>query len=393
VPPRWLPLRQSWRGEGALRGLTDDERDAEVEGHIKSVDDLDAQIKAADADQALLKRIGTIDPRAARQGGDAPEAPLSLGEHFVKHAGARSRPIRASTAPRSPPPSSRLRPPRRPSGRSSQTPVLTQFDRTIIQGVRPRLTIADLLGSGDRRQRDQLLRGGCARGRVRHRRGGWRQAAAPRRDPTIVTDSLKKIAGFIKLTDEMTEDLDFFVSPRSTTGSSTSSRRFEEQQLLNGAGTGSTVTGLLNRSGIQTETQARPRVDNADAVFRAMTKVQTATGLDADGIVINPTDYQAFRLKKDANSQYYGGGFFQPSTAWAASLQPPLWGLQHRRHPGDRRWHGPRRRVRQAATTCTARAASASSPPTRTWTTSPTTSSPCGPRSAWRSPSVGRRAS
>jgi HK97 family phage major capsid protein len=123
----------------------------------------------------------------------------------------------------------------------------------------------------------------------------------------------------------MTEDLDFYVSEINNRliyllGV------FEEQQLLNGAGTGTTVTGLLNRSGIQTETGAS-LVDNADAVFRAITKVTTGSGLDADGIVIHPTDYQAFRLKKDAN-QYYGGGFFNGEYGVGGiPMRPPLWGL------------------------------------------------------------------
>jgi HK97 family phage major capsid protein len=146
-------------------------------------------------------------------------------------------------------------------------------------------------------------------------------------DPTVVTDALKKIAGFIKLTDEMLEDLDFFVSEINNR-LLYALAMYEESQILSGAGTGTTVLGLLNRSGIQTETGAS-LVDNADAVFRAMTKVQTATGLSADGIVIHPTDYQAFRLKKDANNQYFGGGFFQGEYGVGGVLsQPPLWGLR-----------------------------------------------------------------
>src|SRR4029077_8492919 len=73
--------------------------------------------------------------------------------------------------------------------------------------------------------------------------------------PTAVVDALKKIAGWIKLTDEFIEDADFLVSEINNRllyqlG------YFEEQQLLNGPGTGSTVLGLLNRSGIQTEASA-----------------------------------------------------------------------------------------------------------------------------------------
>jgi HK97 family phage major capsid protein len=65
-----------------------------------------------------------------------------------------------------------------------------------------------------------------------------------------------------------------------------------------------------------------------DALFRAITKVQTATGLPADGIIINPADYQKLRLSKDANDQYFGGGFFSGQYGNGGVIsQPPLWGM------------------------------------------------------------------
>jgi len=56
--------------------------------------------------------------------------------------------------------------------------------------------------------------------------------------------------------------------------------------------------------------------------------VQTGSGLDADGIVINPADYQALRLSKDGNQQYYGGGLFAGQYGnGTLAMQPPLWGV------------------------------------------------------------------
>ncbi len=79
---------------------------------------------------------------------------------------------------------------------------------------------------------------------------------------------------------------------------------------------------------MQTEA-ATDSTDNADALFRAMTKIQTATGLSADGIVINPADYQTLRLGKDGNGQYFGGGYFQGQYGnGAVDEQPPLWGVR-----------------------------------------------------------------
>lgn len=141
---------------------------------------------------------------------------------------------------------------------------------------------------------------------------------------TPVTESLKKIAGWIKISDEMAEDLPFLVSEINN-------RllyqlvMMEEAELLNGAGSGS-ITGLLRRSGVQVETAAS-EADNMDALYRALTKVQLATGLTADGVVMNPVDYQKLRLAKDDNGQYLAGGPFMGQYGnGGVAMQPPIWG-------------------------------------------------------------------
>jgi HK97 family phage major capsid protein len=319
--------------KSALRGLTDDER-ATIEGHFKSVDELDVQIKTAEADQALLKRIGTIDPAAAAVEDAPTEGAKSLGEHFVKHAGAQLKAMKGVNGASVSAPEFKAATTTHTVGSVFTNPVLTQFDRTIIQGVRPRLTIADLLGSGAIGANNNAVSyfvEGALEGAFTTVAEGGAKPQLHVVDPTIVTDSLKKIAGFIKLTDEMTEDLDFFVSEINNR-LLYELAKFEEASLLSGAGTGSTVQGLLNRSGIQTLGAGTDlKVNNADQVFKAMTLVSTGAGLDADGIVINPADYQNFRLMKDANNQYYGGGFFLPPYGEAGqtmAASQPLWGLR-----------------------------------------------------------------
>jgi HK97 family phage major capsid protein len=150
-------------------------------------------------------------------------------------------------------------------------------------------------------------------------------------NPTTVTDALKKIAGWWDTSDEMVEDLPYMVSEINDRGRYLLAMA-EEAQLLNGNGTGTNVLGLLNRSGIQTVTQASTGFTGEtapDAIFRAMTAIQTATGLSADAIIINPADYQTLRLSKDANGQYFGGGFFSGEYGNGGIVsQPPLWGLR-----------------------------------------------------------------
>lgn len=141
------------------------------------------------------------------------------------------------------------------------------------------------------------------------------------------TETLAKLAGFIKESDEFIEDLPYLASV--TNGRLL--RRLaqtEEQQLLNGSGTAPNMRGLLNRTGLQTLTAAN-NTDNAAALFRALMAVQNVTGLAADGIVINPADYERERLRTDGNGQLIGGGPFTGQYGvGGTTLIPPLWGTR-----------------------------------------------------------------
>lgn len=145
---------------------------------------------------------------------------------------------------------------------------------------------------------------------------------------TSRTDTLKKIAGVTKISDEAIEDLAYLVS--EIDGQLLYDLTMaEENQLLNGSGTDPEIQGILNRSGIQSITAVAADAAQ-DVIFRAMTSVQTASQLAPDGIVIHPLKYQELRLKRDGNGQYFGGGFFQGQYGNGGGLdwQPPLWGLK-----------------------------------------------------------------
>lgn len=142
---------------------------------------------------------------------------------------------------------------------------------------------------------------------------------------------VKKIAVVAKVTDEMWNDFPMLRDYINTR------LRFmveskEEQQLLNGTGVGSQITGLLQTSGIQT--QAKGADTNLDAIHKAMTLIRVATGTtggyEPDGIVMHPTDYQLIRLAKDGQSQYYGGGPFYGAygNGNTAAAEPGPWGLR-----------------------------------------------------------------
>lgn len=316
----------------AMRAIVDGAKDREMTD--AEVADLEAKTAEAVELKAKIERAEKIDALAAGIGDVEDETPdagdsvgaKSLGEHFVKTAGDRLTGVKgqrfsaASTEFKA-----AIDPHLRPA---SLAPAYTDIDTRLVTGVRRRLTIADLLGS-------ESISGaaityfveGALEGAPTTVAEGAAKPQLHLADPTAVTESLKKLAGFIKESDEIIEDLPWFVSVIN--GRLVYELDLlEENQLLNGNGNGSNLRGILQRSGIQTETSAAPE-DNADALFRAITKVSTGSGLDADGLVINPIDYQRLRLAKDGNGQYFGGGFFSGQYGQGGMIeQPPVWGLR-----------------------------------------------------------------
>ena len=131
---------------------------------------------------------------------------------------------------------------------------------------------------------------------------------------TPATATLQKIAGWYYETDELLEDNEFLRSSIDARGLFALDKAVESYLM----------TTLLAVSGLGTIAQA-PTADN---IFQAIMQVKSASNYDADAIIINPTDYQALRLAKDGNTQYYGGGYFYgPYGNDEVMRQPGLWGL------------------------------------------------------------------
>jgi len=144
---------------------------------------------------------------------------------------------------------------------------------------------------------------------------------------------VKDIGGYIEMSENLLADY-------LAIGSFINSRvpymveRTVEDQLLNGDGTSSNITGLLATSNIQT--QAKSGDTAVDAIYKAITIVRFVPngvqanvqgGYEPDAIVINPTDWQNIRLAKDTANQYYGGGPFTGAYGNGAfSNVDMLWG-------------------------------------------------------------------
>lgn len=324
--------------EAAVKALRDIKSAVEAEGReitaeeaetitTKSAEiaDFDTRLQASAEAERLLSAFSSKapEPPAAKQD----ETPArTLGDHFLAKSGIKgAQGLRGRTFSLAAPEMKAaadvfVRPTTAPL-----TETATDVDLNVITGPR-RASLADLFGTGS-------ISGNTVRYFIEGAFEGAFAAVAENTEkpqfhvgePTPQLDSLVKIAGWYAESDEIVEDYAWLVS-------SINNRALyelllaEERALLSGAG-GGTVLGLLNRSGVQTATGTAATL--ADDLFKAQTAVQTASGLTADAIVLNPVDYQGLRLSRDGNGQYFGGGFFQGQYGQGGiTEQPPVWGLR-----------------------------------------------------------------
>ena len=139
---------------------------------------------------------------------------------------------------------------------------------------------------------------------------------------SYATATLQKIAGWFYETDELLEDNAFLASALNARGLYELDARIEAYLL----------TQTLAASGINTSTYAYGAKVSPDDVFKAMMTIKAQSGLNADAVIMHPTDYQNVRLLKDGTGgtigQYYGGGaFYGPYGNGNVNTQPGLWGL------------------------------------------------------------------
>lgn len=137
------------------------------------------------------------------------------------------------------------------------------------------------------------------------------------------TATLQKIAGWFYETDELLEDNAFLASALNNRGLYELDARIEAYLL----------STTLSASGINTDTYAYGAEIDPDTVFKAIMTIKTQSGLNADAVVMHPSDWQAIRLLKDGTGgtigQYYGGGcFYGPYGNGNVNQQPGLWGLK-----------------------------------------------------------------
>lgn len=114
------------------------------------------------------------------------------------------------------------------------------------------------------------------------------------------TLALSKIACYVKETDEILADAGWLASEVQST----------LIYQVGKAEDGFIVNAIGNTEGIGAETYDGTTVTFADGILKAILKVKSESAYDASIVILNPSDLQTLLLAKDANKQYYGGGYF-----------------------------------------------------------------------------------
>ena len=191
-------------------------------------------------------------------------------------------------------------------------PYLEQIDTPVFEHRR-QLTIVDLLGQGS--LEGQILKYPVY-GKLEHESlmtaEGKTAAHSHFPAPEWVSDKIGKASVMWDVSDEMMEDLPYVVTEINDQNDFAMSLE-EENQILNGDGSGDNVKGIIARIPSDSVIEDEDERSVADRIYHAKTMVYENTGFQCDGLVISPADYEEIRLAKNKNGDYYGGGFMLPA--------------------------------------------------------------------------------
>lgn len=145
-----------------------------------------------------------------------------------------------------------------------------------------------------------------------------------------VQEVVSKIAETFKLADEVLTDvsqLRGYVNQRLANDLG----QVVQDQLLNGNGAGGNLTGLNQRSGLQTTVVSGSLgADSsawATAILTQITNIRTLGFTEPSGIFINPLDWAVLQNQTDANGQYFNGGPYGRTYGVNAPNVTPFWGI------------------------------------------------------------------
>ena len=277
---------------------------------IEEVKGLQAQIKAADEAEELMKALETPKEEKAEKEEKTMEY-KSLGEFVaaqVKDAEYDPRDRKPFTTK----PFKAAAPMTIPSG---VKPAITTYDENVY-GNRAELLIADLFASENisNNALTYFVESSTVEGGPAYTTEGSAKPMMSFGDPTPVTAALKKIASYMKESDELVHDAPWLASAINDRGLYQHSLAVESYL----------VSALSGTSGIGTGNKMTP-----DGILKAKMTVWKNSGYRPDALLINPDDLYNIMIRKDSNGQYYGGGFVTGAYGnGAVAEEPTIWGLK-----------------------------------------------------------------
>ena len=151
---------------------------------------------------------------------------------------------------------------------------------------------------------------------------------------TEKTESIRKIATFLPVTDELLSDVasvQGYVNSRL----STMMKLRLDNQLMDGDGSAPNLTGVLNKSGINSFAfgSYSGELGRLGQIYQAITEIRKDAFVEADAIVMNPEDwYQIITSVTDVATTTSGAAAKNPLFAVAGgfgdAVTPRLWGLR-----------------------------------------------------------------
>ena len=187
----------------------------------------------------------------------------------------------------------------------------------IVRPLQRRLTIRDLLAGGrtDAAAIFYPKESGYTNSAAVVSEGSLKPESNLTFDPT--TEAVVTIAHWLRISKQMAADVPALVSyinSRLTYGL----KLVEENQLLNGSGTGGNLEGIYTAATLYANTTSLPNETDLDKVRLAILQAELAYA-EVNGIVLHPTNWALMELTKDTTGQYV---FARPQE----SAMPRLWG-------------------------------------------------------------------
>lgn len=298
----------------------------EALGKAKSGEELANSLKEK-ADEALLKmnglteQVAEIEQKLARGGGDEKEAQKSIGEQFVEGDGfkafqetgfaksARGADLKIKATLTS-------------LTTDAAGSVGDAIAPTRLPGILPmpqrRMTVRDLISPGrmDGNSLEYVKETGFTNNAGMVAEGGEKPSSDIKLD--LVTTSAKVIAHWMKASKQVLDDISqlrSIIDQRLLYGLAYK----EEQQLLNGDGTGQNLHGIIPQATAYSAAFT-PTDSTAIDTIRLMMLQAALAEYPATGIVLHPTDWARIELTKDAGGNYIIG-------VPQGSIGPSLWNL------------------------------------------------------------------